>query len=438
MAKSNKVKLTREAIRTIDPPEKGEFTLWDTEVLGLGVRCLPSGAKSYIVVYRAGRGRAGTPRRMTLGRVEGLRLEDARKAALRIRGEVLHGADPVAEQRAARREKKRQPIKLSEAIARYDKDQERRKVANRAKVQSSLKRHLLDQIGDMPLIDVDRRAVIEAMEAVEAGDGPGLDKPLPGAAASMRSYASTFLKWCADRGLIPANPLQGYKAPRATRAQRIARPGRSLSDAELARAWAACEGPKVHPVFGACVRVLLLTGQRRTETARMRWADLSEDRTVWRIPETETKNGFAHDVPLPALARDVIASVQPLADCEFVFSTTGTTPISGWSKANKALFSAFAILTEAEAVPAGQPLPAVAWTLHDLRRTFRSGLTRLGVDQDVAEIMLNHRPETLRSIYDRDPRMGERRDAAERWANHVAAIINPEGQRNVVQLREVY
>ena len=74
------------------------------------------------------------------------------------------------------------------------------------------------------------------------------------------------------------------------------------------------------------------------------------------------------------------------------------------------------------------------WTLHDLRRTFRSGMTRLGIEPDVAEIMLNHRPDTLRSIYDRDPRLDARRDAAERWANHVRAIVDPDSASNVVKI----
>jgi integrase len=104
-----------------------------------------------------------------------------------------------------------------------------------------------------------------------------------------------------------------------------------------------------------------------------------------------------------------------------VFSTNGRTPISGWSKLEPKL-RVQAGLTE-------------DWTLHDLRRTFRSGMTRLGVEPDVAEIMLNHRPDTLRSIYDRDPRLDARRDAAERWANHVQAVVDPASQANIIKIK---
>ncbi len=75
------------------------------------------------------------------------------------------------------------------------------------------------------------------------------------------------------------------------------------------------------------------------------------------------------------------------------------------------------------------------WTLHDLRRTFRSGLTALGVEESVGEIMINHRPETLRSIYDREPRLDARRAAAKRWAAHLAGLVSPESRQNVVRSR---
>ena len=409
-----RMKLTRERIRQIKPPTAGEMTVWDTDVVGLGVRCLPSGVKSYVVIYRAGYGRDGIARRMTLGKVSTLRLEDVREVALDIRGRVLKGEDPVAERRAQRREAKRPALTLSEALDRYDADQLRREVADRKNVQSTLRRHLLAHAGDAPLAELDRRAVVEAIEALEANN-------LPGAAKSLRGHASTFLKWCADRGLIESNPLQGYRAPRATRAQRIARPGRDLSDAEMARVWDACGADGINPAFGQIIRLLTLTGQRRTETARMRWADLDENRHWWRIPSDQTKNGIAHEVPLPPLAQNIIASVPRHEGCEFVFSTNGRSPISGWSKLEPKLRER-AKLTE-------------DWTLHDLRRTYRSGLTRLGIEPDVAEIMLNHRPDTLRSIYDREPRLDARRDAAERWANHVQAIIDPGSQTNIVKIK---
>lgn len=216
----------------------------------------------------------------------------------------------------------------------------------------------------------------------------------------MRANASTFLRWASDRGLIVANPLAGYRAPRATRAERLAQSGRILSDAEIAAVWRACGTEAVNPVFGAFVRFMLLTGQRRTETAQMLLSQLDENWAWWAIPPDLTKNGLSHEVPVPIAARQLIQTSPHLDGCAYVFSTNGVSPMSGWSKLMQKLRAAAGLEQN--------------WGLHDLRRTFRSGLTRLGIEADVAEIMLNHRPETLRSIYDREPRFEARREAKNR------------------------
>lgn len=416
---TERMKLTRERIRRIEPPAKGEKTVWDTEVHGLGIRCLASGVKSYIVSYSAGlrtgkgRGTGPAPRRITLDKVGAVRLEDAREAAMDIRGRVMKGADPVVERRAQRLQERREMVTLGVALDRYDADQQRRNVSDKRNVQSTLRRHLLGHIGDVPLADLDRRSVVEAIEALEV-------RGLPGAAKSLRGHASTFLRWCADRGLIPVNPLQGYRAQRATRAERIAQPGRILSDDEIARVWVACGAERVNPSFGAFVQFTILTGQRRSETAAMCWHDLDTASEWWTIPAEQTKNGLAHEVPLPPLAQGILAARPRFEGCDVVFTTNGVGPLAGWSKLMPKLRDAAGL--------------AENWTLHDLRRTFRSGLTKLGIETDLAEIMLNHRPETLRSVYDREPRLGDRRTAAERWANHVAGVVSPEGRQNVVKI----
>ncbi|MEM6899902.1 MAG: site-specific integrase [Pseudomonadota bacterium] len=410
MTAPERARLTRERIRKLAPPAGGERTVWDTEVPGLGVRCRPSGVKSYVVVFRAsGRGRAGTPRRVTLGNVGALPLADARAAAMELRAQVLAGRDPVEERRQARaqavQQVSREQNTLSAVLARYAADQQRRNVVDRAGVQSALQRHLLGAVGDVPVAEIERSQVIAAIEALEAAGKPG-------AAKALRGHASTFFKWASDRaGLIPSNPLAGYRAARATRAQRIEQTGRALSDDELRRIWHACEHPTVNAMFGRYVRMLILTGQRRTETAAMTWENLDRSALWWTIPPGISKNGIAHEVPLPPEARALVLSSgpRPLLSSLPVFTTNGAAPISGFSKLLAKLRAAARV--------------AEPWTPHDLRRTFRSGLTRLGVESDLAEIMLNHRPGTLRSVYDRDPRLNARREAGEAWAEHVATLV---------------
>lgn len=123
--------------------------------------------------------------------------------------------------------------------------------------------------------------------------------------------------------MILANPLQGYRSQRLTKAERIAQPGRDLSDAELENVWQECEAEDVNSAFGRLIRILILTGQRRNETALMRWADLDEAGEWWTIPAEHAKNGISHEVPLPALARAVIKSAPRHEGCEYVFTTNG-------------------------------------------------------------------------------------------------------------------
>ena len=224
---------------------------------------------------------------------------------------------------------------------------------------------------------------------------------------------TTFLNWAVEEGRLEANPLAGFRKRRETRAERLRKPRRMLSDAELAILFQTCadlqlQGSIGQRMMSAIVQILILTGQRRTETSRMRFADISQDGEWWTIPALEAKNGLAHEVPLPQAARDVIRALPRSEGCQWIFTTSGKSPVSGWSKLEEKIRSA----------AAARGLQG-RWTLHDLRRSFRSGLTRLKIDSDVAEIMLNHRPERIRSIYDLEPRFDDRKQAAAAWSEHL-------------------
>lgn len=124
-----------------------------------------------------------------------------------------------------------------------------------------------------------------------------------------------------------------------------------LTDAEIGAIWRAAGG--IGAPFGAITRLLLLTAQRREEVAGMRWSEVSPDFTTWTLPGERTKNGKAHIVHLAEPARAVLASVRRIEGVDLVFTTTGKTAPSGFSKAKLALDAAMA----REAVAAGKPPP---------------------------------------------------------------------------------
>jgi len=224
-------------------------------------------------------------------------------------------------------------------------------------------------------------------------------------ARALAFYAalSSMFSWLQRRRWVDGNPCTSVHRPPPLKTR-----DRVLIDAEIAKFWAACD--TVREPFGRLFKLLLLTGCRLNEVAGMTHAELSNDGTTWSIPGERTKNRRAYVVPLPPLARELIASVAE--EGELVFTTNGKTPVSGWSKLKKRL-------DEAMKIP--------PWRLHDLRRTFVTGLIELGIPPHIVELAVNHISGTrsgVAGVYNRSEMMPERREALERWARYVALVID--------------
>jgi len=141
----------------------------------------------------------------------------------------------------------------------------------------------------------------------------------------------------------------------------------------------------------------------------MQSAELTDDGATWTIPGERTKNGRVHVVPLSPLVRELIASVG--TDTNLVFTTNGTTLVSGWSKIKNRLDAAMQI---------------PPWRLHDLRRTCATGIAELGIAPHIVEAVLNHVSGARAGVagtYNRAVYAGEKKAALERWAAHVEGLI---------------
>jgi integrase len=283
-------------------------------------------------------------------------------------------------------------------------------VVKRGEVMSLLRRELLRPFGNIELADLDQAQLVNRVDTIKAAGRPG-------AARELKTRASVFLGWAVGKGLIKANPGL-WRKPRATRAQQLAVVGRALEDHELPAFWQAADAAPWP--FGGYLKVLLLCGQRRTETAAMRCADIDPKAAIWTIPAEISKSGRKHVVPLPSTVLEIIRATGRTTS-PLVFPGRGGAMMSGWE-------NRLASVREAAGLP--------HWTLHDLRRTFRTGLAALGIDYAARELMLNHViGSDLDQRYDRDPRWTARVDAAERWAQHVLGIVTGEGAAKVVPLR---
>jgi integrase len=151
-----------------------------------------------------------------------------------------------------------------------------------------------------------------------------------GTAKKLKTRAGVFLSWCVDHGLITASPLAGWRQQRRTRAERLEKPGRALADCELRELWKAADA-QGWP-FGPYLQMLLLLGQRRTETALMAWSDLDLDQAVWTVPPETTKSGRPHKIPLPAQAVTILRNHKRAAKSDLVFPGRRNEPMTGWSK----------------------------------------------------------------------------------------------------------
>ena len=166
------------------------------------------------------------------------------------------------------------------------------------------------------------------------------------------------------------------------------------------------------------LKLLLLTGQRRSEVAEMQWSELDLEQSLWIIPAERTKNQEEHVVPLSPEVMVVIEAL-PRFEGPYVFSTTdGRRPVSG--------FSTFKRRADTLSDVNG-------WRLHDLRRTCRTGLAALNVPEIVSEKLLNHQQDKLVQTYNRHAYLEEKRDALNRWSRHVMGIITPPPE-NILRL----
>jgi len=160
------------------------------------------------------------------------------------------------------------------------------------------------------------------------------------------------------------------------------------------------------------------------EVAGMTYAELSEDRRTWNLPSTRTKNKHAHIVPLPPMARDIIAGNNNSESDGFVFTTNNTTPVSSWTWAKARLDKAMLDATRAQR---GKNAIVPPWRLHDLRRTCVTGLVELGIAPHVVELVINHisgHKAGVAGIYNKSQMLDECRAALERWAAHVHGLVS--------------
>lgn len=419
-----RIKFTTERVAAIKAPASGEIFVGDVEVPQLLLRVRSSGAKTWMMRYRSGGGgRAAASRKLTLGDAMKVGVADARTAAKTQIGVVAQGRDPAAEKRAAAR---RQEARLDRAIPAYVASLRKRQLVKAADIETLLSRELISRFGAAHGVsELTRRDFAALFDAVEASGRAGT-------ARDLKSRCSTFLNWLVAEGVISANVLAGMRRPRATRAEALEEgegKGRSLNEEEIRQLWVAL-GCIEQPMLAAYVKFLLLTGCRRTEAAALRrsWLREVDGRQFCVIPAERTKSGRDHIVPAPPILAALIGQLPKMdEDPDLVFPGRGGKQMSGWTQRLRPLRDELAT----------RGFHGVL-RLHDLRKTVRSWLPVLGADDGLAGRMLNHRPkDTLVRIYDKNERLAERYELAQRWSERVIEIVTSETAHAALDGRKI-
>lgn len=408
-------KITIKSVEALASKGGKDTYLWDDKIPGFGVKAMPSGGKSYLLKYRPGRGRAFSPRRYHIGRVGDMTPEQAREKAEDLRELIRKGIDPMAELQADA------AVTVKTLIT--DFLQSRRNLKRRSvdETERLLNREIVQPLGERPAASITRADIAKIVDGI-ADRGAGI------LANRVLVHLHTMFKWAVGRGKLRTNPISGMEKPAAE----VSR-DRCPSDAELAEIWQAAE--KLNWPFGRALQLLILTGLRREEISGLHWSEMKLDKAEWVLPAKRSKNAQQHIVPLSAKAVELLRALPRIVgpdgkkQSDLVFTTNGETSIQGWSKAKLAIDAEILAKRQKAAEDAGSDPAEVKgpepWRMHDLRRSFATGLANMGVAPHVADLLLHHvsiRKGGVAAVYNKARYLTERRAAVELWASHIDAI----------------
>jgi integrase len=404
--------LSEETIKGLRTPAKGNSityfagaTIQGAKVpRGFGVRVTASGARAFILNYRL----RGREHRFTIGAWPDWSALKAVREARNLRQRVDRGEDPLTDRAPIPTTKSVSSV-IDDFMTRYARNKEK-PLRSADQIQSAFDRLVKPSIGKIGVYELRRSHVAEMLDKVE-------DEAGPVQADRVRAYLRKALSWYAERddefNLNAAIVRVGARANPKERART-----RVLSDDELRVAWPLLSEAGT---FGALLKTLLLTAQRRDEVANMTWTEIGTDGT-WTIPAERYKTKRPNHVPLSTAALRLIEAQPKIDGCDYVFPSRTNTPFSGFGKSKARLDKKMLLYTPKGAKGAGLP---PNWTLHDLRRTAKTLMARAGVRPDISERVLGHVIAGVEGTYDRHSYANEKRDALEKLASVIQRILNP-------------
>lgn len=402
---SKSVGLTDAKIKGLVPPQSGQAEWTDQIVPGLRVRVGRSGTKTFVFRKRVG----SDVRNITLGRFSSrFTLADARKKARSILIDIENGKGaPRPNKDDGRTQTGR--LMFSYLWKLYIERAVRGKKRSGPNIERTGEKFLLPHFGDRLADTVTRSEITTLIEDVTYRNP---NKPTLREGRTVHQHLSAFYSWAMPKlEQLQANPCQySWRPP-------LAKPrDRFLSEEEIRLFWRACD--EMGWPFGPGFKLLLVTGQRRSEVFGASCREFTDG--IWTIPGARAKNGLAHIVPLPELARKIFEALPIDQTSDNLFAVRGNPDAvtNGFSKGHPRLMWLMSELQEGK--------PVEHFVLHDLRRTAATGMQRIGIQMPVTEAVLNHISGSrggIAGIYQRHDYFAEKAEALAKWADDIERIV---------------
>jgi integrase len=403
--------LTQLALDNMKPgPARREVP--DGKESGLYFIIQPSGACGWAVRYRFN----GRPRKLTIGSYPEIGLAKARGEAAKAKAAIIDGNDPATQKLAQRAAAVAARRPASDAVEKVAADfialYARPNTRDWRETERLLKQFTGAWRGRR-LVEIDKPDIHRVLDGIVARGAP---------VQANRAFAQLrkMFRWSVSRGLLERSPCEGITKPSVE----VSR-DRVLDADELRLVWRAAVAMDFP--YGPITKLLILSGQRRSEIGEMQWRELDLDKATWTLPAERSKNRRQHVLPLSPQAIEILKGLPRFAGARFVFGPEKA-PLA-FSRAKTRIDGLIAKLN------GGEPIPA--WILHDIRRSVASGLAELGVNLPVIERCLNHVSGSFAGIvgvYQRFNFADEMKAAMERWGRHIEALGSEEPAGNVVEL----
>lgn len=397
--------LTDSYLRSINGKPRDKITT-KTDRDGLSIRISLKGKVIFQIRYRWN----GKPERLDIGSYPAISLKEARELTLFYRGELEQNRNP----KIVKRIKKQDAIQAQtvESLIRlwWEKSlKEKQKNSNASQILRSFELYLFPQIGNIPHDESNLHMWLTIIEK--------LTKISPSIAGRILVYSKIAHKWGVRRGVITFNPLLDVsKSDIGVKSNSI---DRVLSNDELKFIFQTIDHYKYNKRNAILIKLSLLFGSRISELYSAEIKDFDFDNNIWVIPSNKHKTGTQTGKPI---IRPLIPQAKKLIKEAFEISSSELYIFSIKSGERMVRSGHCGLIKSLNKKMANHFDNYVTWSIHDLRKTMRTGISEL-TQPHVAEIMLGHKLPGIWQVYDKHTYLEEQREAYEKWWDKLTKIV---------------